>query len=100
VEEILENVEMSPHWVLFGSFFMISNFYPLDLQNGTCVAIENVRGARIRVSKLTPGEGKFHRQHAGLTRALNPGLSPNIIEGNMSTNRTKNGPLLIQYWLL
>jgi hypothetical protein len=48
-------------WLLFGLFFMFSNFYPLDLQNGTCVAIEN-------------------------------------LGGGTSTNRTENGPSLIQYW--
>ena len=31
-------------WVLLGSFFMFSNLYPIDLQNGTCVAIENLGG--------------------------------------------------------
>ena len=30
---------------LFGLFFMFSNFYPLDLQNGTCVTIENLEGS-------------------------------------------------------
>ena len=32
-------------WVLFGSFVMFSNFYPLDLQNGSCVALENLGGS-------------------------------------------------------
>jgi hypothetical protein len=26
-------------------FFMFSNFYPLDLQNETCVTIENLKGS-------------------------------------------------------
>ena len=32
-------------WVLFGSFFMFSNFYPLDLQNRIGVALENLGGS-------------------------------------------------------
>ena len=28
--------------VLFGSFFMFSTFYPLDLRNDTCVALANL----------------------------------------------------------
>ena len=30
-------------WVLFGSFFMFSNFYQLDLHNKTCIAVANLR---------------------------------------------------------
>ena len=30
-------------WVLFGSFFMFSNFYQLDLHNETRVAITNLQ---------------------------------------------------------
>ena len=30
-------------WVLFGSFFMISNFYQLDLHNKTLVALAYLR---------------------------------------------------------
>ena len=32
-------------WVLFGSFFMFSNFYPLDLEIATCVGLENLGGS-------------------------------------------------------
>ena len=30
-------------WVLFGSFFMFSNFYELDSHNNICVAPTNLR---------------------------------------------------------
>ena len=32
-------------WVLFGSLFMLSNFYLVDLHNGICVAIEHLGGS-------------------------------------------------------
>ena len=32
-------------WLLFGSFFMLSNFYYIDLYNETCVSIEHLGGS-------------------------------------------------------
>ena len=29
-------------WMLFGLIFMVSNFYRLDLRNGTCIALANL----------------------------------------------------------